>query len=120
VKPPDDLTPYGRGRRFWRRTFEAFELSDPERELLGEVCRCLDTLDVLREAVEEHGAMVEGSTGQLVVNPAVIEARQSRALLARLLAQLDLPDETGAALDSPATTRAKRAARVRWGTDGTA
>jgi hypothetical protein len=43
------------------------------------------------------------------VNPAVIEARQGRTALSRLLAGIDLPDS-----ESFVALRASRAARARW------
>jgi hypothetical protein len=58
---------------------------------------------------------VEGSCGQLVVNPSIGEARQARLALARLLGALELPDLSGAMRDQPSRD-AQRAARARWGT----
>ena len=103
-----------RGRRFWAVTTEAYTLTDAELELLLEVCRTLDTLDRLADVVVEHGATLEGSKGQRVVNGAMTEARGQRLALHRLLAALGLPDEDGAAVPSPRTMQAERAGAARW------
>ena len=49
--------------------------------------------------VEQRDYLVEGSRGQPVLNPSLAEARQARLALAKLLAQLELPDLAGAALE---------------------
>jgi hypothetical protein len=40
--------------------------------------------------------------------------RAARALLGRLLAQLELPDPDGQGLASPERAKARKAARARW------
>jgi hypothetical protein len=58
---------------------------------------------------------VDGSAGQRRIHPAVNELRQARQLLARLLAQLGLPDESGqAVVETFETKRARSAANERW------
>lgn len=109
--PPDLAT---RGRRFWRETTGQFELTGAELEILKETCRTLDDLDRLAASVAAEGAMVAGSAGQPVVNPALTEARGQRLTLHRLVAALALPDQDGAAVPSSQTIRAKRAAASRW------
>lgn len=103
-----------RGRRYWRQILGQFELSDSEMQLLTEVCRCLDRLDLLDEAIRELGATVTGSQGQTVVNPAMTEARGQQALLHRLVAALALPDEDGTAVPSGHSIRGQRANAARW------
>lgn len=103
-----------RGRRFWSDTVATFELERDELELLAEVCRTLDEIEQLREAVSVHGAVTEGSRGQVRTHPALGELRMARSTLARLLAQLALPDEQGQAPESFNTARARKAANVRW------
>ncbi len=103
-----------RGRRFWRGVTAGFELSEAELELLVEACRLLDTLEVLEAAVAVDGVTTVGSRGQVRVHPAVGALQSGRATLGRLLAQLDLPDEEGASVPSPATLRARAAAEARW------
>jgi hypothetical protein len=103
-----------RGRRFWRTVQATYVLDPAETEVLVEVCRLLDRCEHLQELLDRDGLEVAGSTGQTRVHPALSEQRASQALLGKLLAQLDLPDEDGAALASPTTARARAAARGRW------
>src|SRR6056297_2902151 len=93
--PPKVVTPDGlgvRGERFWRAVNATYELDLDESELLVEVCRMLDDLDALREAISEDGVVVDGSKGQQRSHPALAELRQTRIAAGRLLAQLALPD----------------------------
>lgn len=102
-----------RGRTFWKRIHVDIEFSDAETELLVEACRTLDHLNTLDESIKEHGAMIPGSQGQLVVNPAVTEVRQQKLVLHRLLSALNIPEE-----DAPLSAKsvaATHAARTRWG-----
>jgi hypothetical protein len=110
--PPADLG--GRGRKFWRATVAAFELSAVEMELLVESCRLLDECEALRSAVDRDGATVAGSSGQVRVNPAIGELRQHRLALGRLLAQLALPDVDDRSLATPRTASARTATAARW------
>lgn len=112
TKPPTGLA--ARGRRYWQTTTEAFELTDSETEILLEVCRTLDDLDRLSAAIAKNGAMVAGSAGQPVVNPALTEARGQRAILHRLVSALALPDDDGHAVPTATHTRAATAAAARW------
>lgn len=109
---PDGL--HGRGATFWRRVVAVFEPSLLEREVLTEVARTIEVLEDLDAHVLEHGPVVRQGNGWRA-NPALVEQRQQRTLLGRLLGQLDLVDEDGTPLlDSPRVSRARRAARARW------
>ncbi len=114
--PPADLA--DRGRVFWRRTLDDFDLSRVELELLVECCRTIDECESLRTVVELDGPSVAGASGQVRVHPAIGELRSHRLALGRLLAQLDLPDVDGVALSTPRQAAARSAARARWGTAG--
>lgn len=63
---------------------------------------------------------MKGAYNQIVSNPIVSEIRQHRAVLARLLTQLKLPDEPGSLADrhhsAKVSEAARKAARARWGT----
>jgi hypothetical protein len=63
-----------------------------------------------------------GSRGQEVVHPLRAELRSQRALLARLLAQLDVPADdadSGSKWDGlSSSSRARKAARARWDNRG--
>lgn len=103
-----------RGARFWRDTTSAFELTETETEILAEACRTLDDLDRLAEAISADGAMVMGSAGQPVVNPALTEARGQRLALHRLLSALQLPTDSAAPLPTPVVVRNRQANVSRW------
>ena len=104
-----------------------FELDETQRAALALAGEHLDNAERLDEAVREHGTMIRGSAGQLVVNPAIAEARHQRAAAWNILRALTA-DDAGAAVDaasmgqaaagiaarSPASVRASEAARKRW------
>lgn len=105
-----------------------YELDGTQREALALAGHHLDTADRLDEAVREHGVMIPGSSGQLVVSPAVAEARHHRAAAWTVLRQFQSDDagapgvdaaslgqsDAGQAARSPASIRASRAAQARW------
>lgn len=103
-----------RGRRFWRDTLGAYELTDSETALLLETCRTLDNLDALAAAITADGTMLTGSAGQPVMHPALTEARGQRAILHRLIAALALPDDDGATVPTGHSIRGKTAAAAKW------
>lgn len=109
------------GRSLYKTILAEYELDDRETRILVLACRQADALDALEAAVKDDGITVLGAAGQTRLHPAVVEARQGRIALARLLGQLSLPP----ADDIPATARgqqARKAARARWnrrtGTEG--
>lgn len=97
---------------------------DPhERELLAEACRTLDELDQLRAALRKDGVTARGSRGQVRTHPALVELRQGRGELRRLLDALEIPeavdvestvDAESAGAISLDSRRAQKAARARW------
>lgn len=103
-----------RGRTYWQTVVTDYELSPSELAILVEVCRTLDDLDRLAEAITRDGVTVLGSTGQTVVHPALTEARGQRLALHRLVSALALPDAYGATVPTTGSLRGKRAAQVRW------
>lgn len=108
------------GERLWHRIVGALpsdlEFDEREEHLLWLACAQTDDLAALDAAVERDGVVVRGSAGQPRLNAAVTEARQARIAIARLLADLPLPNEREAP-ESLATQRARRAAEARWGQD---
>jgi hypothetical protein len=64
----------------------AYELEEHEIALLVEACRTRDVLDRLAETVAREGELLAGKA-----HPGLVEARQQRIALARLLAALRLP-----------------------------
>ncbi len=82
------------GRRLWRAVLGDYELATHELVLLEQAVHVADACDQLQSLVHEDGPMVEGRA-----NPALVELRQQRILLARLLVALRVP--LGAEDDQP-------------------
>lgn len=74
------------GRRLWKSVLADFELSEPELCLLRQAARTADVCDQLQQLVHRDGPMVDSRA-----NPALVELRQQRILLARLLVALRVP-----------------------------
>jgi phage terminase small subunit len=115
-RPPS--TPKGldlTGKRMWKRIISAYELRPDEQILLESACKTADLVIRLESAMEGQPLVVKGSMGQAREHPLLSEARQQRGLLARLLAQMKLPDE-----DLPSVSlrseQARHAAKARWRT----
>lgn len=86
------------------------ELSGAEYAALEQAVELITAADLLDAAARETGPLVKGSTGQLVTNPALVEARQARTAAATILARLATPS-AGAKTNSQ---RGREAARARW------
>lgn len=80
------------GRALWRELVKAYELQEHETRLLLECARTADLLDELQAEVRARGAV--GEDGE--VRRVVVEARQQRLVLARLVTSLRVPDADGA------------------------
>jgi hypothetical protein len=80
------------------------ELDEREQVLLAAATRQADDVEALEVDITERGRVVDGK-----VNPCVMEARQGRTALGRLLSGLDLPDSR-----SLTEIRASKAAAARW------
>jgi hypothetical protein len=74
------------GRKLWRAVLSKYQLEQHEVALLREAVRTVDDLDALAEVVAAEGVTL-GSR----VHPALVEARQLRISLARLVGALRLP-----------------------------
>lgn len=79
------------GRRLWRSVLDSFDLEEHELALLREAVRTVDTLDGLAAIVADEGLIVSTPTGPRA-HPALVESRQLKIALARLLAALRMPD----------------------------
>ena len=112
--PPSNLG--ARGRKFWVQTLASFEPGPAELELLTEVCRTLDLLDAVDRMIREDGPSAYGAAHQVVVHPAVASGVALRINLHRLLAALDLKDDSGGAstIHSVQSIRARTATDARW------
>ena len=109
---PSALRPAGVA--LWRAVVAGYELERHELASLELACRQADLCTDLEALIAEDGLVVIGSSGQRRLNGAVSELRQSRLALAKLVSELSLPTEDALAAPSPATLRARKAARARW------
>ena len=89
----------------------AYVLRPDELRVLEDACREADLVDELASAARDYPPLVEGSMGQLVLNPLISEMRQHRTTFATLMGKLKLPDDGDAA---PRSTQARSAAQARW------
>jgi hypothetical protein len=78
------------GARLWRAVLAEFELAEHELTLLRQAVRVADLCDQLQAVVETEGPMLE-LDGQRRTHPAVVELRQQRIVLARLIVALRVP-----------------------------
>ncbi len=107
------------GKTLWRSILgdiaADWEFDAREFHLLKRACRCADELKKLEDAVDRDSETVEGSRGQVVVHPALSEARQLRLVQLRLLSAIELVDPKDALKSAtPGQARARRAAESRW------
>ena len=84
------------GARLWNRVLADYELSEPELVLLREACRTADAGEELHGNVDEQGTMIDGRP-----NPALVELRQQRLLLGRLIVALRVPSGDTGDEDAP-------------------
>lgn len=109
------------GLALWCEVLQGYGLRVDELRLLEEACRTVDVLARLVDALQDAPLTVAGSMGQMREHPLLAEARQQRIVLARLLAQLKLPEEDELhSVSSNRSTLARHAAQSRWSTPGTA
>ncbi len=99
------------GGRLWAEVLGRYELDEHERALLLQAARTVDVLDDLAAVTAAEGPL--SPIGD--VHPAVVEARQQRLTLARLIASLRLPED---ALDGRPQRRG--GARGSYGVRGVA
>jgi hypothetical protein len=78
------------GAALWAAVLDKYELEEHELLLLREAVRTVDALDALEARVAADGPLLASSQGERA-HPALVEARQQRIALARLLAALRLP-----------------------------
>ena len=76
-------------RRLWRQVLERYDLDEHERALLAETVRTVDTLERLDVVVRREGVTLEDGKP----HPAIVEQRQMRITLARLVTALRLPED---------------------------
>lgn len=112
------------GRRLFAELTDGVVYDHGERVIVEKACRTADDLARLERELAGAPLTVAGSTGQVRPHPLLAEVRAFRALLAGLLRQIAPPeglfddDEARAARDVDRSSRARRAARARWGSPG--
>ena len=79
-----------------------------EAAILSEASRTVDLLDDLQTQIDENGLILDSHGGR--INPAVVEARQQRLALLKLISALHLPVDV---LDDDAPRRPSRASADR-------
>lgn len=89
---------------------EDAEWDERELILMAILERQAKHVEKLEAAVEEHGYVVTGSTGQLRVSPALVELRQWYSAMSRTTEGVRLPGE-----EKTVAVRQQRAANKRWG-----
>src|SRR5689334_11225307 len=88
AKVPDPPRGMGNeGRKLWRAVLRDYELNEHEVLLLRQACLTADTCATLHGLVESEGHLLESGKA----NPALVELRQQRIVLARLLVALRVP-----------------------------
>ncbi|WAJ32209.1 terminase [Arthrobacter sp. FX8] len=78
------------GLRMWRSIADEYELGEHELSILLEAARTVDALDDLERIVREEGVTNVSPQG-VRAHPALVEARQQRVTLAKLVASLRIP-----------------------------
>jgi hypothetical protein len=105
------------GEALWREMLADvptdWEFDRRDLELLAQAARLADTIVALEAAVARDGVTVVGAAGQRRLNGAVVELRQARLAIGRLLGQIDVPAEEGRPV-TEASRRARHAADRRW------
>jgi P27 family predicted phage terminase small subunit len=126
LKAPSDLGPSG--RKLWRDICAKMADSDTqpdarERQILNSACSLKDRAAALEELMKDTPAVTEGSKGQVVLHPAIVEIRNTHREVAQLLCRIDLAplDDDGSGvigiqISSPGmrSTKARSAANARW------
>jgi len=111
------------GKRLWKDVVAGYTLREDELRVLEDACREVDLVDRMEVEVAKGPVLVPGSRGQDTAHPLIAEVRAHRLVLARLLRQLQLPDDPAVAGRKTAerSTSARKAALQRWrGGDGSA
>jgi hypothetical protein len=99
---------------------DEYELRADEVRILEHAARTADLIDDMHQALTDSTLTTAGSMGQVRPNPLLTEIRGHRLLLAQLLKQLKLPDESGGGQWAQNTSQKGRAAAMaRWHRGGT-
>jgi hypothetical protein len=105
LAPPENLS--AAGLRLWDSVIGEFTLEEHEAAVLREACKVADTCAALQVILDGESLLLGG--GLLAKpNPAMVELRLQRMVLARLLASLRIPLS-----DSHETERSQRRVGVK-------
>jgi hypothetical protein len=121
----DDYTPShlgAAGTELWARLAVPFTWEPEELVILEQMARLNDTQAILAAEARTQPIMLEGSTGQLKLNPLWGELRMLRLAIAKLAKDVMVTEEpakpakkTGRGSGSMTTTEAaQKAALARW------
>jgi hypothetical protein len=106
------------GRDLWRSVLDEVPagllLDSHEAELLEHAARTADHVAALEKAIRKDGVTVQAPDGRLIVSPALVEARQQRLLLQRLLGGIAVAVDEEAQPETPAQQQGRKAAQARW------
>lgn len=104
------------GKALWKSIAPKYELRPDELTVLAAACKTADTAAEIEKAWVDLGRpyLTRGSMGQDVIHPLLGERKAQNAALARLLAQLKLPDDPAAG----APNQQRDAAQSRWASSG--
>lgn len=80
------------GKKLYKSITSDYELGSHELSILLEAARTVDALDELEKMVREEGVTNVSPQG-VRAHPALVEARQQRVTLAKLVASLRIPIE---------------------------
>ncbi|GAA4374113.1 terminase [Paeniglutamicibacter cryotolerans] len=80
------------GKKLWKAITDDFELGEHELSVLLEASRTVDALEALEKIVRSDGVTTVSPQG-VKAHPALVEARQQRVTLAKLVASLRIPLE---------------------------
>ena len=113
-RPPAGLG--AAGLALWRAVLPKYVLEPLELVTLVQAARLSDLVAALDAAVLADGPIVAGSKGQPVAHPAISAASAARRELARLIRDLDLPDDDDGGEPRSLRDRSQqqRAADTRW------
>lgn len=104
------------GKALWRSIAPHYNFRPDELRILTDACKLADTIELMEVELDGADLIVPGSMKQPTANPMLAEIRQTRAVLAKMLGSLKLPDESKGEQDTSGS--ALKAAAARWGQRG--
>lgn len=91
-KPPTPAGLSAAGRRLWDNVLDEWDLDPTEFGLLREACLVVTRIDALEKLVGDN-FIVPGQKGNPAPHPAMVEARQQRMVLYRILDKLNIKED---------------------------